>query len=262
MKAPLTLLIDADGIAYRVAAAMETATDWGDGYYTLHVDVNDCLQGVNEAIDGLVDLCSDHNEGEEPAVVLAWSVKDDRGEYHRHKLDWTYKANRTARRPMALKAVTERLHAVWDCRYVPGLEADDLLGIMQTDAIRKGRRTVVASGDKDLRTVPGDHIDLLDLERGVFHVTLEEADRAFHLQVLTGDTSDGYPGCPGIGAKSAPKVLDSGEGTTWQKIVGAYVKKGLTEADALTQARLARILRVEDFDFKTKEPRLWQSSND
>jgi DNA polymerase-1 len=60
-------------------------------------------------------------------------------------------------------------------------------------------------------------------------------------QTLVGDTSDGYPGCPGIGPVKAEKVL--GMPPNWQDVVGAYRAAKLTEADALVQARVARILR-------------------
>ena len=43
----------------------------------------------------------------------------------------------------------------------------------------------------------------------------------------------------------------------WKGVVETYFTKGLTEGDALIQARLARILRHEDYDYKKKEPILW-----
>jgi DNA polymerase-1 len=43
----------------------------------------------------------------------------------------------------------------------------------------------------------------------------------------------------------------------WNAIVRAYEKKGLTEADAIREARMARILRASDFDFKTMRPIPW-----
>jgi len=43
----------------------------------------------------------------------------------------------------------------------------------------------------------------------------------------------------------------------WSAVVDAYESKGLTEEDAVMQARMARILRAEDWDFGKKAPRLW-----
>ena len=91
-------------------------------------------------------------------------------------------------------------------------------------------------------------------------VTEEEADYNHMLQTLTGDAADGYPGCPGIGPKTAEKLL-AGVGRTyaemWPIVVEQYAKKGLSEGIALTQARIARICRRDDYDFKRKEVKLW-----
>jgi len=133
----------------------------------------------------------------------------------------------------------------------PQLEGDDVLGILQTKMVN----TVILSTDKDMLQIPGLHYKNSEMK----YVSVEDADRFFWTQILTGDTSDGYPGCPGIGAKRAEALLvgitDSAE--AWRVIVGAYEAKGLTEGDALVQARCARILRAEDWDFKRDTFKLW-----
>ena len=94
------------------------------------------------------------------------------------------------------------------------------------------------------------------------------------MQTLTGDTCDGFPGCPGIGPVKAKKLIDNvgseafevynREGRDvfhqfmWACIVAAYAKKGRDAQYALTQARVARILRHDDYDFKTGRPILWE----
>ena len=85
-------------------------------------------------------------------------------------------------------------------------------------------------------------------------ISLEQADRTHLTQALTGDITDGYSGCPGIGPKTAIKVLKEGD---WIEVVAAYEKVGLTEEDALIQARVARILRHGEYNKKTKEVKLW-----
>ena len=67
--------------------------------------------------------------------------------------------------------------------------------------------------------------------------------------MLTGDATDGYKGLPGCGPKGAIKVLGepptgdySDIASAWEWVVGAYARKGLTEDDAIVQARVARIL--------------------
>ena len=84
----------------------------------------------------------------------------------------------------------------------------------------------------------------------------------FYKQVLTGDAVDNYKGCPGIGVKRALDLLE--EPLTaeeyWSQIVTAYNKAGLTEEDAIIQARMARILRNDDYDYDKQEVKLWEPS--
>lgn len=110
------------------------------------------------------------------------------------------------------------------------------------------------SVDKDMKTIP---CDLYNPGKGTRRVvTVEEADR-FHLfQTITGDPTDEYPGCPKAGPKAAEKAFEK-YGPTWAAVLSVYASKGLTEEDALMQARCARILRHTDYDFKRKEPILW-----
>jgi DNA polymerase-1 len=54
----------------------------------------------------------------------------------------------------------------------------------------------------------------------------------------------------------AEKLL-TGITQRWPIVLEAFLKAGLTEQDALTQARLARILRFSDWDNETKQPILW-----
>jgi 5'-3' exonuclease len=85
--------------------------------------------------------------------------------------------------------------------------------------------------------------------------------------VLVGDTADGYPGLPSVGPKKAEALLKDVFKThkawtlncpwAWDAVKAAYIARGLTEADAIKQARLARILRNEDWDAVKKEPILW-----
>ena len=76
---------------------------------------------------------------------------------------------------------------------------------------------------------------------GIIEVTEEDANYNHLLQALTGDAVDGYSGCPGIGIKRASRLLDAD--ASWDSVIAAYDKAGLTEEDALVQARVARILR-------------------
>ena len=76
------------------------------------------------------------------------------------------------------------------------------------------------------------------------------------IQTLAGDQTDGYSGVPGIGVKRAETLFEK-DGYSWATVVKAFTDKGLTEEEALTNARLARILTIDDYDTKQQEPKLW-----
>jgi DNA polymerase-1 len=152
-----------------------------------------------------------------------------------------------------LDVLIEHARQVWECRSEDSLEADDVMGIMAT---RSPRSHVIASTDKDLKQVPGVHYNWRTdcMER----VTTPDADYWFYFQVLTGDSTDGYSGCPGVGPRRAKAVLEGAGEDPWASVVAAFESKGLSEEDALAQARVARILRCDDYDLKHRRPILWR----
>ena len=83
-----------------------------------------------------------------------------------------------------------------------------------------------------------------------------QADLWFYTQALTGDVTDGYTGCPSVGIKTAEKLLK--QNPSWSTVVNAYAKQKLNANYALTQARLARILRYEDWDLDNNTIKLWE----
>lgn len=101
-------------------------------------------------------------------------------------------------------------------------------------------------------------------------INLGEADFNHLFQTLTGDVCDGFKGCPGIGPKKAGNILgvatDSDghffRDVAWDAVVATYEKKGLTEADALVQAQVARICRAEDWDADKREVKLWSPNKE
>ena len=109
----------------------------------------------------------------------------------------------------------------------------------------------------NLRQIPG---KLYNFDETI---TIEpEAGARWHLiQSISGDQTDGYGGVPGIGVKRA-EALFKEKGYSWKTVVSAFKDKGLTEEDALVNARLARILTADDYDFERKEPKLWSPSSD
>lgn len=140
----------------------------------------------------------------------------------------------------------------YDAIMFDGLEADDVMGILGS----KNTEFVLVSEDKDMKTIPCQLYN--HKTQAVDIITKPEADYNFMLQTLTGDATDGYSGCPKVGPKTAEKILATDEERTldwmWFKVVEAYKKAGFGEEYALTQARLARILRWREYNGHVK---LW-----
>lgn len=243
-----TLLIDGDLILYRSTAAVEKEVRFDEENHVLFGNETESWTAVEYELAKLFERFDTRQH------VIALTE----GPVFRLAIEPNYKANRTGvRKPMAYTAVRERLEQNYNVVKLKGLEADDVLGIFAT---RDPESTIVCSEDKDLQTIP------CTLFRGgeVRKIDAAQADY-FHLyQTLTGDTSDGYPGCPGIGPKKAEALLAAAVGESrvpWLDVIKAFEKAGLTEADALKQARLARILRDEDWDAENKTPILWAPPN-
>jgi DNA polymerase-1 len=132
------------------------------------------------------------------------------------------------------------------------LEADDALGIDATGH-QLDDQPIIVSPDKDMRQIPG---VLWDMKGDVEEITKEDGDRWHLIQALAGDPTDGYPGCPGIGVKRAADLIDKHD-FPWEAVCQAFRERGLSDDDALLNARLAKILQAEDYDFISKAPILW-----
>lgn len=237
------LLIDADVLIYKIASSVEVATEWEPGYWTWFVDENLVKQKVDEQIDYLLEKL------DADAYTLCLT---DSGNTFRHKILPTYKGKRSSvKKPLALLAIRQWLVDEREAVLKPGLEGDDVMGILATK--KSNEQRIIVSIDKDMKTIPGLYVRSVD--DGMVEITEQEADYWHLFQTLTGDQTDGYSGCPGIGAKKAEELLT--KAPTWETVVKVYEGKGLTEHDALVQARVARILRASDYDFKKKEPILW-----
>lgn len=236
------ILIDADILVYRAISSVEHEIEWDEDVWTLYADLNE----AHEAFEGMLETIL-RNVGSKLNYKLCFSDSAN----FRKDIDPTYKANRSKnRKPVGFKQFRQKIVEGYPSFSQPGLEADDCLGILATKFIDKG--PIIVSDDKDLMQIPGKH--LIDGE--IVTVTKADGDYVHMLQTLTGDAVDGYSGCPGIGPKTAEKIL--AETPHWPAVVKAYVKAGLTEDDALRQARLARILQITDWDETDRKPILWR----
>lgn len=239
------ILIDGDLLLHTVSSATEQETDWGNGIHTLH---------ANEE-QGKVLLRMRINEyrekfGDPTVVAFTDSVN------FRKAIAEDYKGNRRGRKPIAYLTYKAFLEENYKCITVPTLEADDVLGIIATK--RKDDDPVIISDDKDFRQIPGRVYSPRSGELRT--ISVEEGDYYHLQQTLVGDRVDNYPGCPGVGEVKARAVLSGELGPTWDAVKLCYERAGKSEADALQQARLARILRIEDYDYDKREVILWTPS--
>ena len=108
-----------------------------------------------------------------------------------------------------------------------------------------------------MRQIPGKLFNLTD---DVVDIEPDDAIRWHYIQTMAGDCTDGYSGISGVGIKRANQLLED-NGCSWQTVQDAFIDKGMTVADALMNARLARILQHTDYDFNKQEPILWSPSN-
>src|SRR5262249_46300215 len=156
-----------------------------------------------------------------------------------------------ARKPLCYASIKQRAEEHYKTESFPSLEADDVMGILAT---KPGANCIIVSQDKDMKTIPAPLWDGKEMK----HVSIAEADYWHLFQTLVGDNADGYKGCPGIGPVKAAKLLtvtdDNRNLSRWDIVHLAFANAGLDHAAALQQARLARILRWDDWDRQKKEP--------
>jgi 5'-3' exonuclease len=170
-------LIDADIVAYRCAASAEHE---GEEIALLRVE------GMMQ------EILSKHEE------YKAFLTGPNN---FRYKIYPAYKANRVNKdKPLYLKDCQDYLVSEYKAVVSDGCEADDLLGINQTED------SVIYSIDKDLLMIPGHHFNFVT---GIYK-EISELDglKQFYRQMLIGDTADNVKGVDGIGKVKATKLID------------------------------------------------------
>ncbi len=235
----MKLLIDADYIVYKCCAACETEIDYGEDVIFVTSNFSDAYSAVKREIDQIKDQF-----GTFWSPILFFSDSKN----FRKKISPDYKGHRNRKKPCGYKRVIRNLAIEYDVITMPQLEADDAMGIYAT----KLTGNIIVSPDKDMKQIPGKLYNLEDTTT----ITPEEGAKWHLIQTLAGDQTDGYSGVPGIGVKRAQTLFEK-EGYSWATVVKAFESKGLTEEDALLNARLAKILTHEDYDAKRQEPKLW-----
>ena len=240
----MKILCDADFIVYKSCAAAETEIDFGNDVILVTSNFSDAYSATKREITKLQNKL-----GAFADVILFFSDSEN----FRKKILPEYKGHRNRKKPCGYKRVINALRKEYKVILKPELEADDALGVYAT----KYPGNIIASPDKDMRQIPG---QLYNFEETI---TIDpDAGAKWHLiQTMAGDQTDGYPGVPGIGVKRAEAIFKE-KGYSWKTVVDTFNDKGYTQVTALANARLARILTVDDYDFTKKQPKLWTPSSD
>lgn len=239
MKPP-KLLIDADYFVYRAAATSEEELEFNPELTVVVGDFRSGQRIVSREVDNL------KARFETDDVLLCFT---DRVNF-RKSVDPSYKGNRTKRKPAGFLKLKNWAMETWPSLMKPSLEADDVLGILATNG--KLDNFILVSPDKDMQQIPCRIYDL----KNEYTQTPESAERKLWEQTLTGDSTDGYSGCPTFGPKRAGLVLDKVVSSSdyWPTVLECYESVGLSEEDALRNLRLARILQASDWDAEKQEP--------
>lgn len=244
----MKLLFDADIIAFKAAAATEQPINWGDGIWTLHGYEQDVIDHAMSYMQSVADKLDTQD------VLLFLTGANN----WRKDILPSYKSNRKdTRKPLMLPFIRQFMVDNLGATIVDTFEADDLLGIEATST----DDCIIVSEDKDLKTIPA---MVYNPQKDDAPVLIPEFTAAWNhmFQTLTGDSTDGYSGCPKVGPVAAKKILQDIDQVEdlWPAVVAAFKKQNLSEEVALQQAQVARICHASDFDKETGKVIPWTPS--
>ena len=240
------MLVDGDLLVYKITSSLEEPIDWGNDVWTLSSDLKKGKQLFLQSIAYYLSL----TKSKEP--IILFSDKEN----FRKKIDSLYKSHRKKiRKPVSYPAMRKWIEETHNTVCYPNLEADDAIGLLATGKYKDN--CVIVSGDKDMRTIPSWQVCIIDDQ--IEYVDEQLADYNFCTQTLTGDQTDGYKGLVGCGAVKASRVLLDKKDlpNCWEAVIKEYVRNKYSIDDAYHQARLARILRDGEYNYKTHEVKLW-----
>jgi DNA polymerase-1 len=179
-------------------------------------------KGVNtSAMLGFVNTLVQLLESENPQYIGV--VFDVNAPTFRHEIFKEYKANREAM-PEDLRKSIPYIRKIIEAFNIPiiekkGFEADDVIGTLAKKAIKEGFDTYMMTPDKDYAQLVEDHIrmykpaksggaaEVWGIEEVKKNFGIENTEQVIDILGLMGDSSDNIPGCPGIGPKTAEKLI-------------------------------------------------------
>lgn len=206
---PTLVLIDGHSIAYRAFFALpeDLATTSGQ--------VTNAAYGFTRM---LIRLLADHHPD---GIAVAWDVSRQTFRSEEYP---EYKANRSAT-PDAFKSQLPLIRDVLDSLGVrqiqlEGFEADDVIATVAGQAARDGWRVLAVTGDRDSFQLIDDDVNVVYTRRGITDVVMADAvwvserygitpAQYVEYAALRGDNSDNLPGVPGVGEKTAAKLISS-----------------------------------------------------
>ncbi len=204
----LLLLFDGNALVHRAYHALPPLTVSRTG---------EMVNAVKGFVSTLLKVMKDINP-------TYWAITfDSPAPTFRHKQFAEYKQHRP-KTPDELISQIKRVHQMSEAFNLPqfeieGYEADDILGTLSRQASQNNVDTIIVTGDNDMLQVVSPEVKVMSPRRGFGDTVLydEEGVRAKYgigpeqlidYKALTGDPSDNIPGVPGIGEKTAVKLLN------------------------------------------------------
>ena len=178
-------------------------------------------KGLNtSAIMGFCNTLNEVLTKEQPTHI---AVAFDHGLTFRNEAFPAYKAQREAT-PEDIKKSVPIIKQILGAYHIPclqveGFEADDIIGTLAMKSGKKGIDTYMLTPDKDYGQLVGEHVWMYRPRHGGGYETLGEKEicakysinsplQVIDILALMGDTADNFPGCPGVGEKTAIKLIN------------------------------------------------------
>ena len=178
-------------------------------------------KGLNtSAILGFCNTLKEITDKEKPTYI---GVAFDEGKTFRHEAFPPYKAQREAT-PEDIKLAVPFIKEILEAMHIPvlvapGFEADDVIGTLAIQAGEAGIETYMLTPDKDYgqlirenvymyRPRHGGGYDIIGQKEIEDKYGIASAQQVIDLLALMGDSADNYPGCPGVGEKTAVKLIN------------------------------------------------------
>lgn len=238
-------LIDAYALIYR-------------SYYAFLKNPRINSKGVNtSAIFGFINSLEDVLRRENPTHIAV--AFDPKGPTFRHEAYDLYKAQREET-PEVIRQSVPIIKEVIEAYNIPILEvpryeADDVIGTIAKQAEKEGFDVYMMTPDKDYAQLVSEHIfmyrpkfggdyEVMGVDEVLKKYSLTSVEQVIDLLGLMGDSSDNIPGCPGVGEKTAQKLLEE-YGSIENLLDNAHRLKGALQkrvTDNMEQIRFSKFL--------------------